>query len=400
MADLEDNETTQVKGSGSSIYELKNVGGVYSCSCPAWRNQGVPHFQRTCKHLKAFRGAEVEAERLKSVGASPPPERAPKVSSAGEVVVAGPEPPLLLAHPWDNLQDLTGWWMSEKLDGVRAFWDGERIVSRKGNAFFAPEWFRERLPKVPLDGELWAGRKQFQRCVSIVRSGGESQRWKDISYVVFDSPGLEGAFEERTEKLQELLADTEGASLHPHTRCEGVDHLRAELKRVEELGGEGLMLRQPGSRYEAGRSWTLLKVKSFFDAEARVVGHQAGAGRHEGRLGALLVQLENGTRFAVGTGFSDAERRNPPAIGALITFRYQELTDAGVPRFPSYVGERFDLPEPQPPSPKPAPPLAPSDAPLLERLRAGLARARELTRPQDLPELRVLLADLESLLSP
>jgi len=391
MADLEDGETTQVKGSGSAMYELKNVGGVYSCSCPAWRNQGVPHFQRTCKHLKAYRGAEVEAQRLTSVGASSPPERVPRVTATGEV--EGPEPPLLLAHPWDNQQDLTGWWMSEKLDGVRAFWDGERIVSRKGNAFFAPEWFRARLPKVPLDGELWAGRKQFQRCVSIVRSGGESQRWKDISYVVFDSPGMGGSFEERTDKLRELLAQAEGATLHPHTRCEGVDHLRAELRRIEELGGEGLMLRQPGSRYEAGRSWTLLKVKSFFDAEARVVGHQAGAGRHEGRLGALLVQLENGTRFAVGTGFSDAERRNPPAIGSWITFRYQELTDAGVPRFPSYVGERFDLPEPKPSSPP-----VPADLPLLEQLRAGLARARELTRPQDLKQLRVLLEELENLI--
>ncbi len=101
------------------------------------------------------------------------------------------------------------------------------------------------------------------------------------------------------------------------------------------------MLRQPGSRYVAGRSSTLLKVKTFHDAEATVVGHQAGTGRHKGRLGALLVRLPDGTDFAIGTGFSDRERENPPAIGATVTFRYQELSDTGVPRFPSWVGVRL-----------------------------------------------------------
>jgi DNA ligase-1 len=103
------------------------------------------------------------------------------------------------------------------------------------------------------------------------------------------------------------------------------------------------MLRKPGSRYVAGRSDTLLKVKSFLDSEARVVGHQAGTGKHKGRLGALLVELPNGTRFKVGTGMSDAERNEPPAVGEIITFRYQELTDAGVPRFPSFIGVRQDV---------------------------------------------------------
>ena len=119
---------------------------------------------------------------------------------------------------------------------------------------------------------------------------------------------------------------------------------------MEALGGEGLMLRQPGSRYEAGRSTTLYKVKSFRDDEARVVGHLAGAGRHKGRLGALEVELRSGVRFSVGTGLSDAERENPPPLGAIITFRYQELSRDGVPRFPSYVGVRVDADFPLKPS--------------------------------------------------
>jgi DNA ligase-1 len=130
---------------------------------------------------------------------------------------------------------------------------------------------------------------------------------------------------------------------HAHEQCKSLESLRSELARVESLGGEGLMLRQPGSKYVAGRSATLLKVKTFHDAEAEVVGHQAGAGRHKERMGALLVRLPDGTDFAIGTGFSDRERENPPAIGATVTFRYQELSDAGVPRFPSWVGVRQDI---------------------------------------------------------
>jgi DNA ligase-1 len=171
-----------------------------------------------------------------------------------------------------------------------------------------------------------------------------------VSFVVFDAPAVAAPFEERLAFVRDHFDRHQAAHARAlgHVECGGLDHLRAELARVESVGGEGLMLRQPGSAYEAGRSSTLLKVKSFLDAEARVVEYLAGAGRHKGRLGALLVELADGTRFAVGTGLSDAERGTPPALGSLITFRYQELSDGGVPRFPSYIGLREDL----------APPLA------------------------------------------
>lgn len=102
------------------------------------------------------------------------------------------------------------------------------------------------------------------------------------------------------------------------------------------------MMRRAGSRYESGRSMTLLKIKSFHDSEARVLKHLEGSGRHKGRLGALFVEMADGTTFSVGTGFSDAERENPPTLGSFVTFRYQELTEGGVPRFPSYVSLRAD----------------------------------------------------------
>jgi DNA ligase-1 len=339
MPDLNDGETTEMKGSAAKPYVLKNTGGVYSCSCPAWRNQSVAIERRTCKHLRKLRGDAAEETRI---GGALPQKAKPAASGEGGDESAGP--PLLLAESWDNAADLGGWWMSEKLDGVRAYWDGKQFLSRQGNLFHAPDWFVEGFPATPLDGELWLDRKKFQRTVSIVRRQDKSDLWKELRYLVFDAPAAGGGFEERFAQVNHILGRdaVQYARPHAHEVCKDVGCLRAELARVEALGGEGLMLRQPGSKYEAGRSPTLLKVKSFRDAEAEVIGHQGGAGKHKGRLGALLVRLPDGTEFAVGTGFSDREREAPPAVGATITFRYQELSEGGVPRFPSYVRVRGD----------------------------------------------------------
>lgn len=334
MADLADGESTEMKGSGAKPYVLKNVGGVYSCSCPAWRNQSNAIERRTCKHLRKLRGDEAEKERV----GGELPQRA-KASGAKEDA-----PPLLLAQSWDNAADLTGWWLSEKLDGVRAYWDGKRFLSRLGNEFLAPDWFLDGLPDSPLDGELWIDRGAFQKTVSIVRRQDKSDHWKKVRYVVFDSPGHSGAFEDRIDHLEELLGTASLAHVTAleHNPCNGTEHLAAELARVEGLGGEGLMLREPKSMYEVGRSWTLLKVKTFHDAEAIVIDHVAGKGKHKGRTGALVVKLPDGTEFSVGTGLSDRERESPPEVGRVIMFRYQEMSDGGVPRFPSYVREADD----------------------------------------------------------
>jgi DNA ligase-1 len=346
MGDLADGEVTHVQGSAATPYELKNTGGIYSCSCPAWRNQGATIDRRTCKHLKALRGEESELARV-GVGGQVPARASSGGGGGGRKPAEkkDTEPPVLLAHPWENDVDLTGWWMSEKLDGVRAWWDGKVFVSRKGNVYHAPEWYVAGLPDHPLDGELWAGRQKFPETISVVRSGNQSQAWKQVRFLVFDAPAHEAPFEGRVEFLKKAFPPGKHPHLDvvDHLRCDSLEHLRTELARVEGLGGEGLMMRKPGSKYVAGRSATLLKVKSFFDAEAIVTGHLAGAGRHKGRLGALACELPDGTKFSVGTGYSDRERESPPPIGSVITFRYQELTKAGVPRFPSYVGVRDDV---------------------------------------------------------
>ncbi|HEV8061268.1 MAG TPA: DNA ligase [Gemmataceae bacterium] len=333
MRDLNDGESIEIQGSANRPYALKNTAGVYSCSCPAWRNQSIGIERRTCKHIRLLRGDAAESARL---GSALPAKPMAKDGKA-------PAPQLLLAESWDGVSDPTGCWLSEKLDGVRTYWDGSQFLSRLGNRFHAPNWFVAGLPNTPLDGELWLGRKQFQRTVSIVRRQDQSDLWKELKFVVFDAPTLAKGFESRLQFVDECLEKCPAyAEPHHHFICLGFDHLRSELARLEALGAEGLMLRRPGSHYESGRSETLQKVKTFYDSEARVLAHQEGSGRHKGRLGALLVEMADGTKFAVGSGLSDVERENPPAVGSLISFRYQELSDRGVPRFPTYVGVRAE----------------------------------------------------------
>lgn len=273
---------------------------------------------------------------------------------------------VMLAQKWDSRLDPTGWWMSEKLDGVRAYWDGKNFYSRLGNQFPAPDWFKQGLPPTPLDGELWCGRRQFRRCLSIVRNRASGSLWEYITYLVFDAPACRQPYEERVEHIKRVVVPTSkpGAPAATAARgsngadpagpgcpfaapvgvviCEGREHLQRELTTVDRKGGEGLMLREPRSSYEHKRSKVLRKVKSVHDEEAKVVGHEGGRGRSF-RLGALTLMTPDGRQFSCGTGFSAEDRRSPPAIGSIVTYRFTELMDNGYPRFPVYVGPRIDL---------------------------------------------------------
>ena len=468
--------TTEVWGSGSSPYRVKHhLDGVWSCSCPAWRNQSLPPDERTCKHIRGvqagggaskaqrvrpgFRCPDCEVEGASSMtvthrsGCSLASRRTPKaqvprsqaqrthpleaisvcmtgfrdadmeaaIVAAGGSVASGVSKTLgilvakdphstsgkaqkarelgvlvlsiaqmnaklagkaqvqtkaqaksqvkaqtkaqrrssanplgagvLLAEKWTSATDPTGWWMSEKLDGVRAIWDGTAFYSRNGNRFEAPRSFTDRLPTdTRLDGELYAGPGLFNQTISIVRSGTpDPKRWEDIRYMVFDVPDSSAPFEERIGEVEQIVrqACTDGRrSFCPivaveQTKCRSAAHLGTFHAAAVAEGIEGTMLRAAGSRYEPRRSQTLLKVKDFHDAEARIVGYAPGEGRHKGRLGAYECEdLTTGVAFRVGTGLSDRDRDQPLKKGTVITYRYQELTPAGVPRFPSFVRVR------------------------------------------------------------
>jgi DNA ligase-1 len=334
--EMKDGDTIEVEGSGSQIYEIKFNGGVHYCTCPGWRNQkGKANDKRTCKHLRDTLGEAFERWRIAepiAEGEKEKPAKAP--------------PQVLLANKHNpEKTDPTGWWMSEKLDGVRAYWDGEELLSRLGNAFYAPEWFVAGLPRNrKLDGELWLGRERFNDTISIVKSQDLSERWRQITYVLFDMPSAaEHTFEERLKQMGDELSEIPYVRLIEQRRCESQAHLDQELKRIETLQGEGVMLRQPASKYEGKRSDTLLKVKSFTDDEAKVVDHATkGKGKYKGMAGSLVCVTRSGKQFKVGSGLTDEDRANPPPVGSIITVRYQELTKSGVPRFPTYVGPAID----------------------------------------------------------
>jgi DNA ligase-1 len=249
----------------------------------------------------------------------------------------------LLAKQYDaEKHDPTGWHMSEKLDGIRAVWcPGQGFLTRKGHKVVGvPAEFAADFPcDVHLDGEFFAGAGNFATATSFTRSHGKSyDQWsKAIKYCVFDAPMLAGDFETRAARCAEVCQSLKHAAWCVQTVCTGKDHLERELAKVEKAGGEGLMLRQPGSAYEYKRSSTLLKVKTMHDAEAKVIGHEPGKGRLAGMCGALLCRGENGKTFKVGSGLNDDDRRNPPPIGCVITYKYFEVTKAGVPRFPTFL---------------------------------------------------------------
>ena len=165
--------------------------------------------------------------------------------------------------------------MSEKLDGVRAYWNGKCFYSRLKNKFTAPRWFTKDLPTdMTLDGELFGGRGKFQSTVSIVKSRDSDPRWANITYEIFDAPSLGNqGFEKRMAVVNEHFDENPSKYVNVLKQevCKSQEQLDNELKRVQGLGGEGLMMRKPKSLYENCRSKMLLKVKTFFDAEVSII---------------------------------------------------------------------------------------------------------------------------------
>jgi len=267
---------------------------------------------------------------------------------AARVATAREAPPaLMLAEAYRPGMALADYWVSEKYDGVRGYWDGTRLWTRGGEPVMAPAWFTAKLPKQPLDGELWAGRGQFALAVSTVRSQTPNDTaWHSMRFMVFDLPGHGGEFTARLAALRKLLPITDAPWVVavPQERATTHAELHALLDKTVKMGGEGLMLHRGGSLYRAERTSDLLKVKLHEDAEARVVGHVPGKGRHGGRLGALLVETPEGQRFKLGTGLTDAEREDPPALGSWVTYRFNGTNPGGLPRFARFVRVRLDLP--------------------------------------------------------
>lgn len=255
-------------------------------------------------------------------------------------------PGLLLAKVYSDQEDLAQWWVSEKLDGVRAYWDGHHLISRQGNRFAAPAWFTAGFPDAPLDGELWMGRGTFDELSGTVRQQTpDDAQWRKVRYMVFDMPVPDLTFDERLARLTQLITEQGIGHLQlvKQYKVNNEQALMNDLEQVVARGGEGLMLHRGTSLYRAARSDDLLKLKTYEDAEAVVIAHLPGKGKYQGMMGALLVEMPDQRRFKIGTGFSDAQRADPPPIGSTITYKYFGKTSTQLPRFASFLRVRNEL---------------------------------------------------------
>ncbi|WFD37140.1 uncharacterized protein MJAP1_000082 [Malassezia japonica] len=333
---------------------VQRYSAHYACSCPAWRFHAEKDVRlRSCEHLAEVLGEAYEAARME----------------LGEMRVIGRQDHrvhLLLASTWPTRSDgaprrtgdaldPTDWWISEKLDGVRALWDGQRLWSRRGKEWNAPRWFLEQLPRdLTLDGELWMGRGLFEHTSGVCRSHRQDE-WEHVKYMVFDTPSFpDDPVEARWARLQAqfpaVSSDamstlrSSGVYFVEHVQCAGQEHLETLLEHALACDGEGLMLRRPTSLYEYKRSTSLYKLKPTLDAEARVLGYEDGQNQIVGLVGSLICETlsDPPRRFKVGSGLTDALRRDPPAIGTLINFQYGGIGSQGVPRFPRYRGVVVD----------------------------------------------------------
>ncbi|MDD2658101.1 MAG: DNA ligase [Methylococcales bacterium] len=256
-------------------------------------------------------------------------------------VTAVESPDLMLAKIYRQHEDVTQFWVSEKLDGVRARWDGTHLISRSGKIFNAPEWFVRDFPGEPLDGELWMGRGRYEDVVSAVQRQTPHDGWKKIKFMVFDLPAQGDTFTKRIEAMRQLKK-TPYLDVIEQFRLASNKALMDKLDETSRQGGEGLMLHRQNALYHSGHSDDLLKVKPFEDAEALVIGYKPGKGQNIGMMGAMKVRIDNGKEFYIGSGFTQQQRKNPPPVGSLVTYRYQGFTQSGIPRFAVFMRQRSE----------------------------------------------------------
>lgn len=262
------------------------------------------------------------------------------------VARAGTIPELMLADIYRQGLDLSQYRVSEKLDGIRARWDGTHLISRGGNVFAAPAWFTKGFPPVPLDGELWMGRGRYEEVSSIVRTQQSHDGWRNVHFMVFDLPAHGGTFAQRVIEMNRLKTESDSPYLGiiEQQRVRSEEDLLKWLHTVIDEGGEGLMLHRETALYASGRSQDLLKLKLFTDAEATVIGYRPGKGQFDGLIGSLKVRTDNGVIFFIGSGLSHEQRRRPPPLQSRVTFRHQGLTENGIPRFPVFLRIRDEEP--------------------------------------------------------
>ena len=246
------------------------------------------------------------------------------------------KPAIQLAKTYKKVDDISQYWASEKLDGIRGYWDGKRLITKNGNIIHTPHWFTLNWPDTDIDGELWIARNQFQLTLSCISKVNiDESCWQKVRFMIFDLPSHKGTFTKRINAMKNIIDATQSIYLKviEQFRLRDTDQLNHHLAMITLRQGEGLMLHLDSASYHKGRTSNILKVKQHQDAEAEVIGYIAGKGKYQGMLGSLKVRTHQGIVFKIGSGFSDEERKNPPKVGSIITFKYNGKTQANIPRF-------------------------------------------------------------------
>jgi DNA ligase 1 len=235
----------------------------------------------------------------------------------------------------ESIHNINNWYMSEKLDGIRAYWDGENMYTKNGNKIYAPNWFVKNFPKFELDGELWTKRDDFENIQNIVLDNIPSSKWNEITYNIFEVPNEKGNFSKRLEKLSNYLKihKNEYLKIIPQIKCKNKSHLNSYLQELLDKKAEGIIIKNPDLEYFIGRSENILKVKKFYDDEGIVIG----INYKDKKFKSLIIKQKNGVIFNLGGGFSNKQRLNPPKIGDTITFKYYGLTKNNKPKFASFL---------------------------------------------------------------
>lgn len=249
---------------------------------------------------------------------------------------------LQLATIYQEPEQINDYWVSEKLDGIRGHWDGKTLRSKQGNQINAPSWFTRNWPNTSLDGELWIARHQFEQVSGCVRKKTPTDCWNEVTFNLFDLPENKGSFTKRIKAMKALVAlrDIPHLNMIPQTQYSSIEELMSELDSIVDAQGEGLMLHHKEAQYKAGRNTQIMKLKRYDDDEAIVLEHIPGKGKYTNQLGSLKVKTKEGIIFKIGSGFSDEDRKNPPLLNSVVTFKYVGKTQRGVPRFASFIRVR------------------------------------------------------------
>ena len=228
---------------------------------------------------------------------------------------------LFLLKTYDDSKDGIGLVMSEKLDSIRGFWNGQELITRGGMKLTPPKWFIKNYPPFSIDGELWTKRNDFENISSIVRTQNADDRWKLITYNIFEVPNQQGGLLERLSVLKSHLFSHSMPYLKilPQIVINAKDQLADFLKEVTADKGEGIVVRNPNTLYQTGRLSSALKVKQYLDTECIVLEILPGKDKYQNMMGSVLCQTDSGKKLKIGSGFKDKDRPNPPAIGSKIT---------------------------------------------------------------------------------